>query len=280
MNKHQLSADGLLALLVVVLAVALAGTGSLLSSGPDHGLDALLGLCASTAGVGLVGWWLVSSCLAIVSALLAAAGNHRWARWTGALTPAFMRRLALGVLGLSLIAAPSAHAVSEPLDPAWRASVAETPAPPTEKGENTLQNDNTVPPQKQAGPSPAEAERPEIVAEPLQEQADSPQIAAPETALPRSAGAARPEAWTPQADQSPGGPLTRPATRDSVAPPRVVEVRPGDSLWSVAARYLGPGASAGDIAEAWPDWFEANRSVIGDNPDVIRPGQLLVVPHR
>jgi nucleoid-associated protein YgaU len=57
-------------------------------------------------------------------------------------------------------------------------------------------------------------------------------------------------------------------------------VRPGDSLWSVTARYLGPGASASDIAEAWPDWFEANRSVIGDNPDVIRPGQLLVAPHR
>jgi nucleoid-associated protein YgaU len=48
----------------------------------------------------------------------------------------------------------------------------------------------------------------------------------------------------------------------------------------VTARYLGPGASASDIAEAWPDWFEANRSVIGDNPDVIRPGQLLVAPHR
>ncbi|WP_138413997.1 LysM peptidoglycan-binding domain-containing protein [Sinomonas gamaensis] len=280
MNKHELSADGLLAVLVLVLAAGLAGIGSLLPSGPHQGIDALLGLCASTAGVGLAAWWLGSTCLAIVSALLAAAGSYRWARWTGALAPAFMRRLALGVLGLSLVAAPSAYAVSEPLDPAWRVSAVETTAAATENPVPS-QNENEATPQKRdEQPLPVVGEHPEIVAEPLQEQAKPAQAAAPETILPRSAETALPEAWTPQPEQSPSGPLTRPVTRDSVTPPSMVEVRPGDSLWSVAARYLGPGASARDIAEAWPDWFEANRSVIGDNPDVIRPGQLLVAPHR
>ena len=57
-----------------------------------------------------------------------------------------------------------------------------------------------------------------------------------------------------------------------------VVVRRGDSLWSIAARQLGPGADAAQIAAAWPRWYAANRTVIGPDPDHIRPGQVLVPP--
>ena len=57
-----------------------------------------------------------------------------------------------------------------------------------------------------------------------------------------------------------------------------VEVRPGDSLWTIVARHLGPGATDLDIAAAWPSWYEANAGTIGADPDLIRPGQLLVPP--
>jgi hypothetical protein len=57
----------------------------------------------------------------------------------------------------------------------------------------------------------------------------------------------------------------------------VVVVR-GDSLWRIAAEHLGPQASDAEIAEAWPAWYAANADVIGDDPDLIYPGQELRVP--
>lgn len=58
----------------------------------------------------------------------------------------------------------------------------------------------------------------------------------------------------------------------------VVVVRPGDSLWAIAAAHLPPGHSAEQVAQAWPRWYAANRCVIGPDPDVIRPGTTLVPP--
>ncbi|MCC2320163.1 LysM peptidoglycan-binding domain-containing protein [Cellulomonas xiejunii] len=57
-----------------------------------------------------------------------------------------------------------------------------------------------------------------------------------------------------------------------------VEVRPGDTLWGLAAKSLGPDASDAAIAAEWPRWYVANASTIGPDPDVLRPGQVLVVP--
>ena len=57
-----------------------------------------------------------------------------------------------------------------------------------------------------------------------------------------------------------------------------VVVRRGDSLWDIAARHLGPDASAADIAAEWPRWYVANRSLVGPDPDLIRPGQRLRPP--
>jgi LysM repeat protein len=59
-----------------------------------------------------------------------------------------------------------------------------------------------------------------------------------------------------------------------------VVVQAGDSLWKIAARHLGPGATAQATAIAWHQWFAANRQVVGDNPDVIHPGQRLRPPHQ
>jgi nucleoid-associated protein YgaU len=57
-----------------------------------------------------------------------------------------------------------------------------------------------------------------------------------------------------------------------------VVVREGDSLWALAARELGAGATSEAIAARWPEWYAANRHVIGDDPDLILPGQVLRVP--
>ena len=57
-----------------------------------------------------------------------------------------------------------------------------------------------------------------------------------------------------------------------------VVVLRGDSLWGIAAARLGAGASAAEIARSWPRWYEANREVIGENPDDLRPGTRLRPP--
>ena len=57
-----------------------------------------------------------------------------------------------------------------------------------------------------------------------------------------------------------------------------VVVRQGDTLWAIAARSLPAGASARETAVACDQWFDTNRSVIGDNPHLIFPLQRLVPP--
>jgi hypothetical protein len=52
----------------------------------------------------------------------------------------------------------------------------------------------------------------------------------------------------------------------------------GDSLWSIAERHLPQGASPSDIGTAWPRWYEHNLEAVGDDPDLIHPGQVLTVP--
>lgn len=46
------------------------------------------------------------------------------------------------------------------------------------------------------------------------------------------------------------------------------QVRRGDSLWSIAKDQLGDPAR-------WPQLYALNRNVVGPDPDLIRPGQLL-----
>ncbi|MET7279422.1 hypothetical protein ABZS29_14400 [Kribbella sp. NPDC005582] len=57
-----------------------------------------------------------------------------------------------------------------------------------------------------------------------------------------------------------------------------VTVAPGDSLWELAKRELGAEATDEQIAARWPEWYAANRQVIGTDPNLILPGQVLRVP--
>ena len=79
----------------------------------------------------------------------------------------------------------------------------------------------------------------------------------------------------PTLDPSWGSP-TR--ARPGAYPQDEVVVRRGDTLWDIAARYLGPSATDAEIARTWPQWFAANRTVIGSDPDRLVPGQLLRPP--
>lgn len=75
----------------------------------------------------------------------------------------------------------------------------------------------------------------------------------------------------------PGSAASRPSPVRPV-PRRPVVVRPGDSLWAIAAERLPPTATPEHIASATAAWHDLNRDVIGPDADLIRPGQQLHPP--
>ncbi len=202
--------------------------------------EELLALVATTAGLAIILWWALALAVAFASALMARAGLRRGSAAASRLTPAFMRRLALAAVGLQLITAPLATAAS----PSGR-SGSPDPSPP---------------------PAAVSA------------------AWTPTTALDRLRLANRPPTppqpvpWRPQPPVTPPGPLAaeplRPPSDDGTA----VTVRTGDSLWTLAAETLGPFASDVDIAHEWPRWYAHNRAVIGADPNLLQPGQILRVP--
>jgi len=180
------------------------------------------------------------------------AGRPRAAAVTGGFTPVFMRRLALAAVGMQLMGAPLAHADAAPAAPVSsnsRAAVSAAWAPT-------------------AGPSAASRTRP--------------------AAEPDAAGRPVTGASDLQPQWKPRAPVTEPRLVAAVpvrsarqlpnaAAPEVA-VRAGDSLWTIAARALGPAAGDVEIAAHWPSWYEANRNVIGADPNVLLPGQVLKPP--
>lgn len=81
-----------------------------------------------------------------------------------------------------------------------------------------------------------------------------------------------------------GRPLARPGFHDgapattSTDATRDVVVRPGDSLWSIAEDALGADADLTDLVDHWHRTYATNRHVVGTDPDLIHPGQRLVLP--
>ena len=55
-------------------------------------------------------------------------------------------------------------------------------------------------------------------------------------------------------------------------------VRRGDTLWDLAAAHLPAEATDAEISASWQQWYLENRAVIGPDPDLILPGQILSVP--
>lgn len=101
---------------------------------------------------------------------------------------------------------------------------------------------------------------------------NGPAVAAPDASF-RLVSDPSPVTGVRQAAPSPQWSL-----EESGRPATTVVVLRGDTLWSIAAHHLGPAATAADIDAEWHRWHAANRRVIGEDPNLIRPGQLLCPP--
>jgi hypothetical protein len=65
----------------------------------------------------------------------------------------------------------------------------------------------------------------------------------------------------------------------AAGPGRLHAVRPGDTLWDIAAADLGPGAPDAAVADHWRRIHRHNAEVLGPDPDLIHPGTVLRMPH-
>lgn len=85
--------------------------------------------------------------------------------------------------------------------------------------------------------------------------------------------------WPSGAEPAPAGGV--PAVPAAPAPGDHVVVR-GDCLWHIAAaeleQRLGRVPTGGEVARATHAWWTANATVIGPDPDLLLPGQVLRPP--
>ncbi|MDQ0709397.1 nucleoid-associated protein YgaU [Arthrobacter woluwensis] len=270
---------------------------------PNERVETLVGSLALWAGSATVVWWLLSMLLAFLSAASEIRGHRTPSDQLGKWTPAFMRRLALAVLGLSLLGGTGAQAAVSVAPGTVLAGSPAQIASPTQFGHSASPGGDTLLDRVSGAPGKT-ASAESVLSPPKDRSLDPvwsdgtpernrlPQPMAP--AHDSSADAVRspassdgpgsldpgwtPSAGLPEAGHLAAGPRRSPVTHPSA--PREVEVRSGDSLWILAARELGPGATDVEIAKYWPRWHAANRGVIGGDPNRLLPGTVLTVPDR
>jgi nucleoid-associated protein YgaU len=266
-------------------------------SGSPRTLDVGVELVVLGAGA-VAGVVLASGCgLLAASAVARAAGrtSRRLESWGARITPLAVRRaLAVGVTATIAVGMASATATAAQDDLGWvvtNTSAGTTTQPAgtgidaaTTLGPSTDPTSATVP-----TPGASTAERlldsavPAPSATPTTTGAATLPGAASTTSPPAPGEATTPvavparTAGTAGAGQAPSAGASR-GTLVPTAAAATVVVEPGDTLWSIARSHLGEGATDAQIASAWPQWYAANRGVIGADPDLLRPGQRLVAP--
>lgn len=203
--------------------------------------DELIGLLAAFFAWGVLGWVGLVFAFTALTWLPGAVG-HTASRLAVRVTPVAARRAARLAVGLAVASGPVAAALPAA---AWSLPVDHLPAAPAADGPAAP----ALPAIGRPGPATAEV----IATGPTD----------PATGAAADDGDA--------ADTDGGGA----SGTDQAAP---VIVARGDCLWDIAARALGPDARNADIAAAWPRWYEANRGVVGADPDLIQPGMVLRPP--
>lgn len=270
---------------------------------PYQRVETLVGSIAFWAGSATVVWWLLSMVMAFLSAASEMRAHRTPSDQLSKWSPAFMRRLALAVLGLSLLGstgaqaavsvAPSTVLADSPVHPAASAQPGHSTSPgrdvlldsvsggrgtntPAQSASHTLE-ERSLEPTWSDGVS--ETNRPpEPRARAHGNSAKGVRSPAPSDGPGSLDPGWTPSAGLPEAGHLAAGPRRSPATHRSAL--REVEVRSGDSLWVLAARELGSGATDVEIARYWPRWYAANRDVIGGDPNHLLPGTVLTVPDR
>ena len=256
-----------------------------------------------------VALWLAFGCIAVLAAAVPGRVG-RGARYVARqMLPDAMLRAVAGAAGLSVLIAPIAadagtisnHAsvgasalggrMSHPApnwptdagqqprirvgwptdDPRGHRAHVPTPALPSSATPSSGRSVPGVPPPSRAAPRRSVPER-------STSNPSAPDRSAPSRSKPRPTVSTPSPPTNAQASASPGQPHhARPGVAPTAGSGEVL-VKPGDCLWLIAAQRLGPDASPAEIAAAWPRWYATNERVIGADPSLVQPGELLQVP--
>jgi hypothetical protein len=293
------TADAVHAGLILACGVVMAVAGQVLLRSPRAlDIEGAVGASLSVLGVGVVGLWMLALVLALVAELLLRRGSSSAATVALRCTPALMRRLAAALLGINLLAIPtlaqaapgaSDGSVAVPAAAGPSAArigslaVAHIPAGTGTSADTPSDGVDAVSDGDGAASSGSPYWSPTTVSGDPGPRDPSPDEPGRDEPGPESSGAPAcpvsptPSAWEPAPMPTGGGLLARPGTRTTTGSAEVV-VAPGDSLWSVVASYLGPLATAAEVADTWPAWYDANRAIIGEDPSLVMPGQVLAAP--
>jgi nucleoid-associated protein YgaU len=266
----QLRRTAASALLVVADAAVLVGArpdlrrvgltvGHPRAAAAAFGVDGALGPVV-TALLWVAAAWLAFGLLAAAAARLPGAPGRWGIRAGRALLPRALSGLVAGSVGAGVFLAPAAALAAGPSAP---------PRPPAAGAATVASPSTPATPSTPASPSP-----PATPSTP----ATTPTTAAaaePSPAWPVQPASTPAPVWPTGPSTAAGPPPAGPARSTGSGP---VTVGAGDSLWTIAGRRLGSSPSPARIAAAWPRWFAANRAVIGADPDLIHPGQVLRPP--
>ena len=189
------------------------------------------------------------------------------------LSPRSLQRLGHGLAGLSLtagLAAPAPSAGAHPAQPL-----------PVEEPTATMRQLEPI----DAEGSPPATVAPTTTTSPSITTAPAMTTMSPSPTMPTGAPAGVPEATPAVPVPLQPGPSSPPR---AVAPPAEgrgdeVVVEPGDSFWSLAEETVAERMGTTDertVATYWRSLVEANRErlVDRDNPDLLLPGQAVVLP--
>lgn len=300
-----------LLVLVAVMGGAVAAlalrAGHLVERLPATRVEPWLELLAVSVGLLAAAWVALSALVGILCVAARAAGRS----WTAGerlvlhVAPQVVRRAARVGVGVSVgaglvLGAGTAQAAEPPtpdappvvaVDLGWRPTAPDAVA---DAATSSPSDDGTGVPEPTSAPAPAD------VPEPAPSQAragdgtdpagtapgDVPAASAdptgttPAVEVPHEATDTTP---TPPTTSAPAGATQRDAaltvTREATTgtADEVVVLR-GDTLWSIASRHLPPGSTDAQVAQAVQRWFAANAGVVGGDPDLILPGQVLRAP--
>ncbi|MGF0117700.1 LysM peptidoglycan-binding domain-containing protein [Promicromonospora sp. Marseille-Q5078] len=275
---------GLGRLAVLTLAAGLAGTALALraasfaprtaTAAAGLGVDRWVELVVLAAGMVAAAWLVLSGALALGCVTASRLGG-RWRAGEAAverLAPAAVRRLvrsAVGVgVGAGIALAPTA---------ALAADV--SPAAPAADGASVVRALGWRPP-SHAGPASATG-GPADTAD-TADTADAvpdAEHAGAEADLVEETRTVAPDDDEP--DDEPVAPAASPVARTAAGDDGTDDTRVvlrGDTLWAIATDALGGTPTDADVLREVTRWHDANRDVIGADPDHILPGQILRAP--
>ena len=214
---------------------------------------ALLGLVSGVAWL-LAAWLFLVTGLSLLATATGATGRLA-GRLARVITPIALRRVLEASLGVALAVGPAGAAVAGPTSAATVGI--------------TL-NALTPPPAPIVAPAEIpipDLDRPGAVLTP------QPSASATATPFEPPAPVSTPEPTAAAPTHSNPGPAvsTPPSTGT-----KTHTVLAGDTLWAIAAAELAPSASPAEITLGWQRWYAENQTLIGLDPALILPGQLLV----